>query len=82
MSLNELNILNGLIEPKLLNLPWISAMDYPIDQTSTFIAERIVQIAENMGINEPDEILRKIYLCKIFNSGHVELREINRRVPS
>jgi DNA repair protein RadA len=44
-----------------------------IDTENTFRAERILQIAENRGINEPDEILRKIYICKIFNSGHLEL---------
>jgi DNA repair protein RadA len=44
-----------------------------IDTENTFRAERILQIAENRGINEPDNILRKIYVCKIFNSGHLEL---------
>ncbi|MFZ0514244.1 MAG: hypothetical protein WAM14_21750 [Candidatus Nitrosopolaris sp.] len=44
-----------------------------VDTENTFRPERIHQIAENRGINEPDEILRKIYVCKIFNSGHLEL---------
>jgi DNA repair protein RadA len=44
-----------------------------IDTENTFRAERIHQIAENRGINEPDNILRKIYVCKIFNSGHLKL---------
>lgn len=44
-----------------------------IDTENTFRAERILQIAENRGIKEPDNILRKTYVCKIFNSGHLEL---------
>jgi DNA repair protein RadA len=44
-----------------------------IDTENTFRPERIHQIAENKGITEPDQILRKIYVCKIFNSGHLEL---------
>src|SRR6266568_902739 len=44
-----------------------------IDTENTFRPERIHQIAENRGINEPEDILRKIYVCKIFNSGHLEL---------
>jgi len=44
-----------------------------IDTENTFRPERIHQIAENRGIKEPDEILRKIYVGKIFNSGHLEL---------
>src|SRR6266487_1678543 len=44
-----------------------------IDTENTFRPERIHQIAENRGLKEPDEILRKIYVCKIFNSGHLEL---------
>jgi DNA repair protein RadA len=44
-----------------------------IDTENTFRPERIHQIAENRGITQPDEILRKIYVCKIFNSGHLEL---------
>jgi DNA repair protein RadA len=44
-----------------------------IDTENTFRPERIHQIAENRGISEPEDILRKIYVCKIFNSGHLEL---------
>jgi DNA repair protein RadA len=44
-----------------------------IDTENTFRAERIFQIAEHMGVNEPDEILRKIYVCKIFNTSHLEV---------
>jgi DNA repair protein RadA len=44
-----------------------------IDTENTFRPERIHQIAENRGINDPEQILRKIYVCKIFNSGHLEL---------
>jgi DNA repair protein RadA len=44
-----------------------------IDTENTFRPERIHQIAENRGITEPEELLRKIYVCKIFNSGHLEL---------
>src|SRR5437773_513705 len=44
-----------------------------IDTENTFRPERIHQIAENRGIGTPEEILRKIYVCKIFNSGHLEL---------
>jgi DNA repair protein RadA len=44
-----------------------------IDTENTFRAERIFQIAEHKGIREPDEILRKIYVCKIFNTSHLEV---------
>ena len=44
-----------------------------IDTENTFRPERIHQIAENRGINDPEQILRKIYVCKIFSSGHFEL---------
>src|SRR5437870_979859 len=44
-----------------------------IDTENTFRPERINQIAEIRGMKEPDDILRKIYVCKIFNSGHLEL---------
>jgi DNA repair protein RadA len=37
-----------------------------IDTENTFRPERIHQIAENRGINNPEQILRKIYVCKIF----------------
>ncbi len=44
-----------------------------IDTENAFRAERIFQIAEHRGINEPDEILRKIYVCKICNTSHLEV---------
>ncbi|MGB8934495.1 MAG: DNA repair and recombination protein RadA [Candidatus Nitrosopolaris sp.] len=44
-----------------------------IDTENTFRAERIYQIAETRGVNEPQDILRKIYVCKIYNSNHLEL---------
>jgi len=44
-----------------------------IDTENTFRSERIFQIAEHRGISEPDEILRQIYLCKIYNSSHLEM---------
>ena len=42
-----------------------------IDRENTFRSERIFQIAEHMGIS-PDEILRRIYVCKIYNTSHLE----------
>jgi DNA repair protein RadA len=44
-----------------------------IDTENTFRPERVLQIAENRGISNPDNILKQIYVCKIFNSGHLEL---------
>jgi DNA repair protein RadA len=44
-----------------------------IDTENTFRAERIFQIAEHRGINDPDDILRKIYVCKIYNTSHLEV---------
>jgi len=43
-----------------------------IDTENTFRLERIFQIAEHSGISEPDEILRRIYVCKIYNTSHLE----------
>ena len=40
-----------------------------IDTENTFRPERIHQIAENSGINDPEQILRKIYICKIFKTA-------------
>jgi DNA repair protein RadA len=37
-----------------------------IDTENTFRPERIHQIAENRGINDPEQILRQTYVCKIF----------------
>jgi DNA repair protein RadA len=44
-----------------------------IDTENTFRAERIFQIAEHKGISQPDEILRKIFVCKIYNTSHLEI---------
>ena len=44
-----------------------------IDTENTFRSERIFQIAEHRGISEPDEILRQIYICKIYNTSHLEM---------
>ena len=44
-----------------------------VDTEITFRPERIHQIAENRGIGAPDKILHKIYVCKVFNAGHLEL---------
>jgi DNA repair protein RadA len=43
-----------------------------IDTENTFRSERIFQIAEHRGIS-PDEILRRIYVCKIYNTSHLEM---------
>jgi DNA repair protein RadA len=40
-----------------------------IDTENTFRPERVRQIAENRGIINPDDILKQIYVCKIFDSG-------------
>jgi len=44
-----------------------------IDTENTFRYERIFQIAEHKGISEPDEVLRKICVCKIYNTSHPEM---------
>ena len=43
-----------------------------IDTENTFRSERIFQIAEHRAIS-PDEILRRIYVCKIYNTSHLEM---------
>src|SRR5215472_138336 len=45
-----------------------------IDTENTFRSERIFQIAEHSGISEPNEILRRIYVCKIYNTSHLEMK--------
>ena len=42
-----------------------------IDTENTFRAERVHQIAEARGF-EPEEILKKVYVCKIYSSVHLE----------
>ena len=44
-----------------------------VDTENTFRPERVRQIAENRGISNPDNILKQIYVCKIFDSGNLEL---------
>jgi DNA repair protein RadA len=44
-----------------------------IDTENTFRSERIFQIAEHRGISVPDEIIRRIYVCKIYNTSHLEM---------
>lgn len=44
-----------------------------IDTENTFRPERVHQIAENRGIGAPEKILQKIYVCKLYNAGHLEL---------
>jgi DNA repair protein RadA len=44
-----------------------------IDTENTFRAERIFQIAEHKGISDPDQVLRRIYVCKIYNTSHLEV---------
>jgi DNA repair protein RadA len=44
-----------------------------IDTENTFRPERVHQIAEIKEITKPEDILKKIHVCKIFNSGHLEL---------
>ena len=42
-----------------------------IDTENTFRPERIHQIAEGRGF-EPEEIMKKVFVCKIYNSAHLE----------
>ena len=43
-----------------------------IDTENTFRPERINQIAEAYGIADPEKILASIFVCKIYNSSHLE----------
>jgi DNA repair protein RadA len=43
-----------------------------IDTESTFRPERVVQIAKARGL-DPEEVLQKIHVAKIYNSSHLEL---------
>jgi DNA repair protein RadA len=43
-----------------------------IDTENTFRPERINQIAEAYGITDTDKILSSIFVCKIYNSSHLE----------
>ena len=42
-----------------------------IDTENTFRPERIHQIAEGRGL-EPEEIMKRVFVCKINNSAHLE----------
>jgi DNA repair protein RadA len=42
-----------------------------IDTENTFRPERIHQIAEGRGF-EPEEIMKRVFVCKIYNSAHLE----------
>jgi DNA repair protein RadA len=43
-----------------------------IDTENTFRAERIHQIAETRRL-DPDEIMKRIFVCKVYSSSHLEL---------
>ena len=43
-----------------------------IDTENTFRAERVHQIAETRRIGSVEEILKRIFVCKIYNSAHLE----------
>jgi DNA repair protein RadA len=42
-----------------------------VDTENTFRPERIHQIAEGRGL-EPEEIMKRVFVCKIYNSAHLE----------
>jgi DNA repair protein RadA len=43
-----------------------------IDTENTFRPERVNQISERFGYTNPETILSKIFVCKIYNSSHLE----------
>jgi DNA repair protein RadA len=43
-----------------------------IDTENTFRPERVHQIAQAYGITDPEKILSSIFVCKIYNSSHLE----------
>jgi DNA repair protein RadA len=43
-----------------------------IDTENTFRPERVHQISERYGYTNPEKILSNIYVCKIYNSSHLE----------
>lgn len=43
-----------------------------IDTENTFRPERVHQISESYGYPNPEKILSNIYVCKIYNSSHLE----------
>jgi DNA repair protein RadA len=43
-----------------------------IDTENTFRAERVHQIVETRRLGSVEEILKRIFVCKIYNSAHLE----------
>lgn len=43
-----------------------------IDTENTFRPERVHQIAQAYGITDSEEILSSIFVCKVYNSSHLE----------
>ncbi len=43
-----------------------------IDTENTFRAERVHQIAEGRRVESVEDILKRIFVCKIYNSAHLE----------
>src|SRR2546423_1309263 len=43
-----------------------------IDTENTFRAERVHQIAETRRLGSVEDILKRIFVCKIYNSAHLE----------
>jgi DNA repair protein RadA len=43
-----------------------------IDTENTFRPERVHQISERYGYSNPETILSRIFVCKIYNSSHLE----------
>ncbi len=43
-----------------------------IDTENTFRAERVHQIAETRRLGSVEEILKRIFVCKVYNSAHLE----------
>jgi DNA repair protein RadA len=42
-----------------------------VDTEHTFRAERVYQIAESRGL-DPEEIMKRVFVCKIYYSAHLE----------
>jgi DNA repair protein RadA len=43
-----------------------------IDTENTFRPERVHQISDRFGYTDPEAILSKIFVCRIYNSSHLE----------
>jgi DNA repair protein RadA len=54
-----------------------------IDTENTFRPERIHQIAEGRGF-EPEEIMKRVFVCKIYNSAHLEaiIKNLGRSIEN